>query len=267
MKSAAIAFGVGMAAALSAHATEPVEQQLDRLIRKHTNEPTSVATPLPTDAQPITLANPAATAATNAMREAKNVCDLQGGEAVSSRIVKSGSVKFIQSIKCAKGEDVLWYLDFEAPKVVPMRASGGDLVQDVSLSIKRLMPTDPPQAPILLWSGVQKPDGETDAKTVDAGLDRQFGFRYAWRFKPQTIKQLELVWRPVNSGLLSENAKTWQAEFRRNLEHRADCVEPGVCSATWTFDAPGEREPGLWNLGLVADGVPIVSTVFFVRQR
>lgn len=206
MKPGAIAFGIGMVAALSAHAAESVEQQLDRLISKHAGEPTSVATPMPTNAQPVTFANPAAIAAADAVQEAKGLCDSQGGKAVSSRIVKSGSVKFIQSVRCAQGEDVLWHLDFEGPKVALGRASGRELVQDVSLSIKRLMPTDPPQAPVLLWSGVQKPEGETDAKTVDAGLDRQVGFRYAWRFKSQLIKQLELVWRPVNSGLRSEDA-------------------------------------------------------------
>ena len=267
MKTGAIALSVWMGALLSAHAAEPVEQQLDRLIRKHTEAPITVATPMPTDDQPVTMGNPAVMAAVNAVSEAKSLCGSLGGEAMSSRIVRSGSVKFIQSIKCAKGADAFWYLDFDAPKFVPRRASETEIFLDVTLSIRRLMPTDPPQGPVLLWSGVQKPEGEKATTAVNAGVDRELGFRYAWRFKPQLIKQLELVWRPVASGVPGVDAKARHVEFRKTLEHHADCLEPRFCSAVWTFDTPAEWEPGTWNLGLVADGVPVVSTVFVVRKR
>lgn len=181
---------------------------------------------------------------------------------MESRIVKNGSVKFIKSLKCAQADGALWYLDVEEHKVeAPKVFSGNVLALNVSFSLKRLLPSDPPQTPVLSWRGVHKVDGDLDEVAVDGMQGTKFGFRYAWRFKAQPVQRLELVWRPV----VPQGVKP-PAEFRRPLDVRDDCVEPRLCDAAWTFEAPQEWTPGVWNLGLAADGLPIVSTVFVVRK-
>lgn len=246
--------------------SEPVDQQLDRLISKYSKEPIRIPMEIPAEGQAASL-NPLMKAASGAVSEAESVCVSNGGIAMTSRIIKGGSNRFVPSVKCAKGDEVLWYLDVEECKVsFPKEYAGDELYADVNLSLRRLMPADAPQSPVLHWMGVHKPDGDNATPIVHPGPGLQFGFRYSWRFKPQTFKRLELVWQSVASGVAGPDSKVPHVEFRREHELHDGCVDPRSCNATWIFETPQEWTPGIWRLSLVADGAVILSTVFAVSK-
>jgi hypothetical protein len=253
-----------VACCFSSAQAQTAQQQLDQIVAKYSGKPVDVAIAVPERLQ-VTVGNPGTMASADAMGEASLLCRSQGGAPVESRVVKNGSVKFILSLKCAHEGKALWYLDFEQQRAASIKKFSGNLLAfDVTLSLKRLMPSDLPQTPILSWRGVYRAGEEVDAVALDGQRGGMFGFRYSWRFAPQAVKQLELVWQPA-AAIAGDMVNA--PRFRKPLEIRDGCVEPRDCSANWTFDSPEEWTPGIWNLGLVADGIPVVSTAFLVRKN
>lgn len=241
---------------------QAAEQQLDDLIRKYSAKPIQIA--IPVDAsRPTAQLYPVLVASAEAVSEAKQICAAQGGTGSDRSIFKSGSQRLVQSVRCAKGDASLWYLDFDQRdiKVAPSAAKDG-VVADVTLAIERLMPTDPPQPPVLHWKGTFKDSEDEATSKVTATLGQKFGIAHSWRFKPQDIKLLESVWRPAFPGIRDARSGSLRAEYRNVLKLREDCVDPYSCSVTWTFDAPEELVPGMWNVSILADGATVFSMDF-----
>lgn len=260
-----LALLAGCAGQHPVRSVEPsVEQRLDSIIRSYTEKPIRVPIALPTGDQTTQL-YPVMVAAAEAVNEAKRICAAQGGTGSDRSIIRSGSPLLLQSVRCTKGATSLWYLDFEQRDInVAATPAKDGLLTDVSLSIRRLMPNDAPEAPVLHWKGTFKDEEDEATSKVAAKLGQRFGIAYSWRFKPQDIKLLEAVWRPASPGIRDAQSNILQTEYRQTRKLREDCVDPFSCSATWTFSSPEEMVLGTWNLSIVADGVLIFSTSFEV---
>jgi hypothetical protein len=262
---AVVALLTGCASQAAVHPDDlPVEQQLDDIIRRFAEKPIRIPVALPVEGQRTHL-YPVMAAAKEAVDEAKRVCRSQGGVGSERGIFRSGSSQLLQSVRCAKGAMSLWYLDFEQRGIDFLTTPAKDgLLADVTLSIRRLMPSDAPESPVLHWKGTFKDEEDEATAKVAGKLGQRFGIAYSWRFKPQDIKLLEAVWRPASPGIADAESKSLRTEYRQARTMRAECVDPFSCSATWTFNGPEELVVGMWNLSLLADGVPIFSTDFEV---